>query len=92
MAPIKVVKVTAQTKPQPPTVAPQHVQVPGSAPTQPTAVTGQGPSPKTAATFAGNPALNPKPKDNGSTKIIDNQRQPAPRGPQAPLGGSGYGN
>ena len=92
MAPIKVIKVTPQTKPQPPTTPAQHVQVPGSAPTQVSAVTGKGTQPKTAATFNQAPTLKPNPPDNGSTKVIQDQRQPAPRGPRAPLGGNGYGN
>lgn len=68
--------------PKAPTVAPNQI-----APS-----TGEGQQGKTAPTFNQNPKLKPKPADNGTTNIINDQRQPSPRGPQAPLGGNGYVN
>jgi hypothetical protein len=55
---------------------------PAKAPTQPSPVTGKGIQYPTAPTFNQNPGLKPNPPDNGSTNIITNQRQPAPRGPR----------
>lgn len=68
------------------------VKAPTAAPTQTSAVTADGVAKKTAPTFSQSPTLKPSPPNNGSTNIISDQRQPAPRGPRAPLGGDGYGN
>jgi hypothetical protein len=62
-------------------------QAPTRAPAQTSAVTAEGTQKKTAPTFNQNPQLRPNPPDHGSTKIITDQRQPAPRGP-ANLGGT----
>jgi hypothetical protein len=95
MAPIKIIQPgprvgTGNTSS--PTKAGADKQAPTNAPAQVSAVTAQGVQAKTAPTFNQSPTLAPKPPDNGSTKIVDDQRQPGPRGPQAPLGGSGYIN
>jgi hypothetical protein len=62
---------------------------PTRAPAQVSAVTGEGVQKKTAPTFDQNPTLKPNPPDRGSTNIVTDQRQPAPRGPVtiAPGGG-----
>ena len=90
MAPIKVIKVTPQTKPQPATV-PAHgggaPQAPTRAPNLRPPTTGiGGEQPKTAPTFNQNPTLKPNPPDNGSVNVISDQRQPAPRGPAPAMG------
>jgi hypothetical protein len=92
MAEIKLIQVTAQTKRQPPTQAPhgaQEPQAPTSAPAQRPPTTGNGELAKTQATFNQAPALKPNWPDNGSTKVINNQRQPAPRGPAPSYGPPG---
>jgi hypothetical protein len=95
MAPIKVIKPgprvgTGATST--PTVGAGDKTAPTNAPAQIHPLTGEGMQAKTAPTFNQSPKLAPKPPDNGSTKIVDDQRQPAPKGPRAPLGGNGYGN
>ena len=94
MAPIKLIKVTPQTKPQPPTAAAHGSgapQAPTRAPSLRPPTTGEGERPKTAPTFDPNPALKPAPPSK-QVKIVQSDRTPAPRGPRAPLGGDGYGN
>ena len=94
MAPIKLIKVTPQTKPQPPTPAAHGSgapQAPTRAPSLRPPTTGEGERPKTAPTFDSSPALKPAPKSN-QVKIVQPDRHPGPRGPQAPLGGTSYGN
>jgi hypothetical protein len=95
MAPIKVVKPSARIgtgASANPTVGGVAGSAPNVAPTQTQAATGKGRQPETAPTFNQSPQLAPKPPDNGSTKIVDDQRMPGPRGPRAPIGGDGYGN
>jgi hypothetical protein len=60
---------------------PKSPQAPTRAPAQVSAITGEGTQKKTAPTFDQNPARKPNPPDNGSTNVITDQRQPAPRGP-----------
>ena len=67
-------------------------KAPTSAPAQVSAITAEGTEKKTAPTFNQSPKLKPNPPDRGSVNIVSDQRQPAPRGPRAPLGGDSYGN
>lgn len=86
MAPIKKIQVTDQTKMQPPTAAPHGPSAPTNAPTQVSAVTAEGVQKKTGPTFNQSPALKPSPPDRGSVNIINDKRQPAPRGPAPAMG------
>jgi hypothetical protein len=60
---------------------PKSPQAPQRAPAQVSAVTAEGAQKKTAPTFDQNPQRKPNPPDRGSTNVVTDQRQPAPRGP-----------
>ena len=66
-------------------------KAPTNAPAQVSAVTAEGAQKKTAPTFNQNPTLKPNPPSK-QVKIVQPDGQPAARGPQAPLGGTSYGN
>lgn len=94
MAPIQKIQTDSLSgrNPRPGTFKTPDAKAPVNAPTQTAPQTGEGQQGKTAPTFNQSPKLKASPPNNGSTNIISDQRQPAPKGPRAPLGGNGYGN
>lgn len=84
MAPIKKIQAGPRVgtgASSSPTVPVGSLPAPNVAPRQTQAQTGKGAQAETAPTFNQNPGLAPKPADNGSTNVVQDQRMPGPKGP-----------